>query len=106
MFISVYYCDDVCIFKTILSGISSEFLTVWIPIRSDILLDLIWVHARVQRGGRGSSINTGPDPLKTTKLPSQHSMLAIIGPPVKRHYNGVSLAGRYLPAFSGLWSLS
>ena len=40
--------------------------------------------------------NSGPDPLKTAKLPIQHSVLCwvIIGPPVKRHLNGVSLAGR------------
>ena len=48
----------------------------------------LWLHARIQRGlGSGSgpplknhknigfSSNTGPDPLKITKLPSQHSML-------------------------------
>ena len=29
----------------------------------------------------GFLCNTGPDPLKKPKLPSQHSMLAIIGPP-------------------------
>ena len=29
--------------------------------------------------------NTDPDPLKITKLPSQHSMLAIIGTPAKHH---------------------
>ena len=38
--------------------------------------------------------NTGPDLLKITKLPSQHSFWAIIGPPAKRHFNIVSLAGR------------
>ena len=37
--------------------------------------------------------NTGPDHLQITKLPSQHSMWAIIGPPAKCHFNGVSLAG-------------
>ena len=42
----------------------------------------------------GFPSNTGPDPLKTTKLPSQHSMWAIIGLPATRHFNGVSLAGR------------
>ena len=35
----------------------------------------------------------GQDPLKITKLPIQHSMLAIIGPPAKRRLNGVSLEG-------------
>ena len=38
--------------------------------------------------------NSGPDPLKVTRLPNQHSMLAIIRTPAKRHLNGVSLAGR------------
>ena len=31
---------------------------------------------------------------------------AIIGPPAKRHLNGVSLAGRWWPAYSGTWILS
>ena len=58
-------------------------------------------HARFQRGGRESGpiplknhknigflSNTGPDPLKITKLPSQHSMFqVIIGTPAKRHLN-------------------
>ena len=43
---------------------------------------------------KGFPSNTGPDPLKITKLPSQHSMWAIIGLPEKRHFNGVSPAGR------------
>ena len=42
----------------------------------------------------GFLVNTGPDPLKTTKLQSQHSILAIISTPAKRHLNGVSLAGQ------------
>ena len=42
--------------------------------------------------------NIGPNLLKITKLPSQHSMWATIGPPAKRHFNGVSLAGRKLHA--------
>ena len=37
--------------------------------------------------------NTGPDLLKIVKLPSQLSILAIIGTPAKRHLNGGSLAG-------------
>ena len=37
--------------------------------------------------------NTGPDPLKTKKLPSQHSMLGRHRPPAKHHLNDVSLAG-------------
>ena len=41
-----------------------------------------------------SPSNIGPDPLKIPKLPSQNSMLAVIGTPAKRHLNGVSLAGR------------
>ena len=42
----------------------------------------------------GSPSNMGPDPLKIPKLPSQNSMLAIIGTPAKHHLNCVSLAGR------------
>ena len=42
----------------------------------------------------GFPSNTDPDPLKITKIPSQHSMWVIIGPPAKRHFNGASLAGR------------
>ena len=38
--------------------------------------------------------NTGPDPMKITKLPSQIQCWAIIDTPTKRHLNGVSLAGR------------
>ena len=39
--------------------------------------------------------NIGSDPLKITKLQSQHSMLDNHRPPsAKRHLNGVSLAGR------------
>ena len=55
-------------------------------------------------GGTGgpSLSNTGPDPLKFSKLPSQHSMLGHHRPasktpfntPAKRHLNVVSLAGR------------
>ena len=41
----------------------------------------------------GFLTNTGPDPLRITKLSSQHSILAIIGRPAKRHH-GVSLAGQ------------
>ena len=42
----------------------------------------------------GFSSITGLDLLKITKLQSQHSMWAIIGLPVKRRFNGVSLVGR------------
>ena len=50
--------------------------------------------------------NTGPDPLKMTKLPSQHSMSVIIGMLAKHHLNGVLLAGRWWPAYSVIWILS
>ena len=53
-------------------------------------------HGWIQRGQEVRTIpenhkligfpsNTGPDPLKITKLSSQHSMWAIIGPPAKHH---------------------
>ena len=38
--------------------------------------------------------NTGPDPLKITKLPSQHSMLGHHRHAIVTPLNGVSLAGR------------
>ena len=59
----------------------------------------------------GFVIKTGPDPLKITKLPIQHSMFGTIGLPVKRHLtvkrhlNGVSLAGRWWSASSDIWIL-
>ena len=46
--------------------------------------------------------NTGLDPLKITKLPTQHS---ITSTPAKRHLNGASLAGWWWPAYSGIWIL-
>ena len=64
------------------------------------------MYAQIQREGQGSPSplknhqiigflsNTGPDPQKNTKLPSQHSILAIIGMPAKYHLNGVTLAGQ------------
>ena len=46
----------------------------------------------------GFLTNTGPDPLRITKLSSQHSILAIIGRPAKRHH-GVLLAGQWWPVY-------
>ena len=73
----------------------------------------IW-HARIQRGGGLG----GPDPLKnhqnigflSNTSPSQSYQVsnqcsAIIGTPAKRHLNGVSLAGSWWPAHSGIWIL-
>ena len=53
----------------------------------------------------GLSSIIGLDLLKITKLQSQHLKWAIIGPPAKRNFNGVSLVGRLLPAYGGFWSL-
>ena len=48
--------------------------------------------------------NTGLDPLKKHKTTKPaFKVLAIIGPPAKRHLNGVLLAGRSWPAYSGIW---
>ena len=44
--------------------------------------------------------NTGPDPLKNHKATIQ--FWVIIGTPANRHLNGVSLAGRCWPAYSGI----
>ena len=76
-------------------------------------------HARIQSGGdRGSGpplknhknvgffSNTGPDPIKFTNLPSQHSMLGrhqhASETPFKRRFAG----GPMMAAFSGLSILS
>ena len=66
-------------------------------------------------GGRGyrhplpeksQSCNTGPDPLKKQYIyQASIQCWAIIGPPAKRHLNGVWLADRWWPAFSCInWS--
>ena len=49
-------------------------------------------HARIQRGEFLS--NTGPDPLKFSKLPSQHSTLGHHRHASQTPFKGVSLAGR------------
>ena len=51
--------------------------------------------------------NTGLDPLKITKLPSQHSMLRHHRHPSETpfNYDGVSLVGQSWPAYSGIWIL-
>ena len=64
-------------------------------------------HVRIQRGGQGVLTplenhkniaflsNIGPDPLKNHNATKAAFIFwAIIGPPAKRHLNGVSLAGR------------
>ena len=54
---------------------------------------------------KGFSSNTGPDPLKKWQLPSQHSMLGRHLHASETPFNGVSLAGRWWPAYSGTWIL-
>ena len=50
----------------------------------------------------GFPSNTGPDPWKITRLPSQHLMLGH-----QRHASdGVSLAGLCWPPYGGIWILS
>ena len=51
---------------------------------------------------KGLPSNIDPDPLYITKLP----WWAIIDTPAKRHFNGVSLMGRWWPIFSGISVLS
>ena len=67
------------------------------------------------RGGGAGGLD--PPPLKNYKIKQYWSRSpeksqscqasiqcwAIIGPPAKRHLNGVSLAGRLWPAFSAIW---
>ena len=45
-----------------------------------------------------------PEKLQTYQASNQS--WAIIGPPAKRHFNGVSLAGQAWPAFSVIWIFS
>ena len=49
--------------------------------------------------------NTGPDPLKITKLPSQHSMLGHNRHASETPLNGALLASRWWPVYSGIWIL-
>ena len=70
----------------------------WAPMLS------ISLHVRIQRGDRGklqnigSLSNTGPDLLKYTQLPSQHSMLGHHRPasetPFKWRFAGLPLMAR------------
>ena len=49
--------------------------------------------------------NTGPDPWKNHKATLYQASIhlwVIIDPPAKRHLNGVSLADRWWPAYSGI----
>ena len=49
---------------------------------------------------------TGPDPLKIVKLPSQLSIFCHNRHASELHHlNGGSLAGRRLPANSGIWTI-
>ena len=77
------------------------------------------LHEQIKRGDRGPGppppeksqkyrvlCNSGPDPLKITKLPSKHLMLGHHRHAAKRHFNGVSPAGRRWPDFSGIWIYS
>ena len=81
---------------------------------------MLWLtnHVRIQRGGTGGPdpldnyknigflSNTGPDPLKSQSYQVSIQCWAIIGPPAKRHLNGVSLAGQCWPAKSGILILT
>ena len=57
-------------------------------------------HSRIQRGDRGippekaQLSNTGPDPLKFSKLPCQHSTLGHYLHASETPFKGVSLTGR------------
>ena len=51
--------------------------------------------------------NTVPDHMKKSQsYKASIQRVAIIGPPAKRHLNGVLLAGRWWPSHSGIWILS
>ena len=53
----------------------------------------VWTHPEKSQIYRALS-NTGPDPLKITKLPSQHSMLGHHWNASETPFNGVSMVGR------------
>ena len=71
-----------------------------------ISVDIVRSHARTQRGDRGSGhphlknhkniefLSNRPDPLKFSKLPSQHSTLGHHRHASETPFKGVSLAGR------------
>ena len=71
-----------------------------------ISVDIVRSHARIQRGDRGSGhphlknhkniefLSNRPDPLKFSKLPSQHSTLGHHRHASETPFKGVSLAGR------------
>ena len=65
-------------------------------------------HARIQRGDRGSGLlsSTRSNPLKFSEQSSQHSTLGHHRHASETPLKGVSLAGRWLPAFSDIWILS
>ena len=71
-----------------------------------ISVDIVRSHARIQRGDRGSGhphlknhkniefLSNRPDPLKFSKLPSQHSTLGHHRYTSETPFKGVSLEGR------------
>ena len=78
---------------------------------------ILVTHGRIQRGGHGVRnppplknhknigflSNTGPVPLKNQ---ASIQCWSIISPPAKHHLNGILLAGRCWPTFSGILILS
>ena len=77
------------------------------------------MHARIQKGdfrcgpphlkkhkATGFLSNTCPDLLKNLSTKPALNVRPSSGPPAKRHFNSVSLAGRLWPAFSGIRILS
>ena len=74
-------------------------------------------HGRIQMGDRGSGpqwkitkigfpSKIDPDPLKSQSYQARIQWWAIIDTPAERHFNGVSLMGRWWPIFSGISVLS
>ena len=70
----------------------------------------------ISKGGGGGGVpeksqnigflsNSSSDPLKITKLPSQHSMLGHHRTACETPLNGGSLAGRCWPAYRSIWIL-
>ena len=95
---------------------SSGLCSVWLWYFLAILTHLFILHsssdhhARIQRGTGGNHKAKGfPWQYRYGSLGKPHSYMyqasierwSIIGTPAKRHLNGVSLAGRWCPVFSG-----
>ena len=89
------------------------YIQVTSAINNKCGLSLITAVMSGSRGGSGVSLknhknkgflsNTGPDSLKTTKLPSQHSMLGHYRPTSEKPFKWRFAGGPMMAAYSGIW---